>query len=91
MCSRYANLGKPPGGCESDNVTLSGQSSPEAPRSSASQMLTSNFQKRLRFVGASSLNTGWGIYKDDGNSWLKVKNPPHAQAEGRQDLFERRK
>jgi len=30
-----------------------------------------------------------GIYKDDGNSWLKVKNPTYSQAEGRHDLFRR--
>ena len=30
-----------------------------------------------------------GIYKDDGNSWLKVKNRTYSQAEGRHDLFPR--
>jgi bifunctional non-homologous end joining protein LigD len=29
------------------------------------------------------------VYKDDGNSWLKVKNPTYSQAEGRHDLFRR--
>ena len=30
-----------------------------------------------------------GIYKDDGNSWLKVKNRTYSQAEGRQELLTR--
>ena len=30
-----------------------------------------------------------GIYKDDGNSWLKVKNPTYSQAEGRHELVTR--
>ena len=30
-----------------------------------------------------------GIYKDDGNSWLKVKNPTYSQAEGRHELLTR--
>ena len=28
-----------------------------------------------------------GIYKDDGNSWLKVKNRTYSQAEGRHELL----
>jgi len=28
-----------------------------------------------------------GIYKDDGNSWVKIKNPTYSQAEGRRELF----
>jgi len=28
-----------------------------------------------------------GIYKDDGNTWLKVKNPTYSQAEGRRELL----
>jgi ATP-dependent DNA ligase len=31
-----------------------------------------------------------GIYKDDGNSWLKIKNRAYSQAEGRQELLMRR-
>ena len=30
-----------------------------------------------------------GIYKDDGNSWLKVKNRTYSHAEGRQELLTR--
>ena len=30
-----------------------------------------------------------GIYKDDGNSWLKVKNRTYSQAEGRHELLTR--
>jgi bifunctional non-homologous end joining protein LigD len=32
-----------------------------------------------------------GIYKDDGNSWLKVKNRSYSQAEGRHELLTKRK
>ena len=32
-----------------------------------------------------------GIYKDDGNSWLKVKNGSYSQAEGRHELLTRTK
>jgi len=28
-----------------------------------------------------------GIYKDDGNSWLKIKNPTYSQAVGRHELL----
>jgi ATP-dependent DNA ligase len=28
-----------------------------------------------------------GIYKDDGNGWLKVKNRSYSQAEGRHELL----
>ena len=28
-----------------------------------------------------------GIYKDDGNAWLKIKNPSYSQAEGRHELL----
>jgi bifunctional non-homologous end joining protein LigD len=31
-----------------------------------------------------------GIYKDDGNSWLKIKNKSYSQAEGRHELLTRR-
>ena len=31
-----------------------------------------------------------GIYKDDGNSWLKVKNWKYSQAEGGHELLTRR-
>jgi bifunctional non-homologous end joining protein LigD len=31
-----------------------------------------------------------GIYKDDGNSWLKIKNRAYSQAEGRHELLTRR-
>ena len=30
-----------------------------------------------------------GIYKDDGNAWLKVKNRTYSQAEGRHELLTR--
>ena len=30
-----------------------------------------------------------GIYKDDGNSWLKLKNPTYSPAEGRHELLTR--
>jgi ATP-dependent DNA ligase len=30
-----------------------------------------------------------GIYKDDGNSWLKVNNPTDSQSEGRHELLTR--
>jgi bifunctional non-homologous end joining protein LigD len=30
-----------------------------------------------------------GIYKDDGNSWLKIKNRSYSQAEGRHELLTR--
>ena len=30
-----------------------------------------------------------GIYKDDGNSWLKVKNRTYSQVEGRHELLTR--
>ena len=29
-----------------------------------------------------------GIYKDDGNSWLKIKNPSYSQTEGRHELLQ---
>jgi bifunctional non-homologous end joining protein LigD len=32
-----------------------------------------------------------GIYKDDGNSWLKIKNRAYSQSEGRQELLGRTK
>jgi ATP-dependent DNA ligase len=32
-----------------------------------------------------------GIYKDDGNSWLKIKNRSYSQAEGRHDLLTTRR
>ena len=28
-----------------------------------------------------------GIYKDDGNAWLKIKNKNYSQAEGRHELL----
>jgi len=31
-----------------------------------------------------------GIYKDDGNAWLKVKNRSYSQAEGRHELLTRK-
>ena len=31
-----------------------------------------------------------GIYKDDGNAWLKVKNRSYSQAEGRHELRTRK-
>jgi len=31
-----------------------------------------------------------GIYKDNGNSWLKIKNRKYSQAEGRHELLTRR-
>jgi bifunctional non-homologous end joining protein LigD len=34
---------------------------------------------------------GLGIYKDDGNAWLKVKNRSYSQAEGRHELLSLRK
>jgi ATP-dependent DNA ligase len=30
------------------------------------------------------------IYKDDGDGWLKIKNPAYSQAEGRHELLTRR-
>jgi ATP-dependent DNA ligase len=32
-----------------------------------------------------------GIYKDDGNSWVKIKNRTYSQAEGRHELMTRKK
>ena len=32
-----------------------------------------------------------GSYKDDGNAWLKIKNPSYSQAEGRHELLTRKK
>lgn len=32
-----------------------------------------------------------GIYKDNGNSWLKIKNKSYTQAEGRHELLTRKK
>jgi len=32
-----------------------------------------------------------GIYKDDGDGWLKIKNPKYSQAEGRHELLTRKK
>ena len=32
-----------------------------------------------------------GIYKDDGNSWVKIKNPTYSQAVGRHELMTRAK
>jgi bifunctional non-homologous end joining protein LigD len=32
-----------------------------------------------------------GIYKDDGNSWVKIKNPTYSQAEGRHELLTKKK
>ena len=31
------------------------------------------------------------VYKDDGNSWLKIKNKAYTQAEGRHELLTKRK
>jgi ATP-dependent DNA ligase len=31
------------------------------------------------------------VYKDDGNSWLKIKNRTYSQAEGRHELMKRGK
>jgi len=31
-----------------------------------------------------------GVYKDDGNAWLKVKNRSYSQAEGRHELLTRK-
>jgi len=31
-----------------------------------------------------------GVYKDDGNTWLKVKNRTYSQAEGRHELLTRK-
>jgi hypothetical protein len=28
-----------------------------------------------------------GVYNDDGNSWLKIKNRSYTQAEGRHELL----
>jgi len=30
-----------------------------------------------------------GVYKEDGNSWLKIKNPSYSQAKNRHELFQR--
>ena len=30
-----------------------------------------------------------GVYKDGGNSWLKIKNPTYSQAKNRHELFQR--
>jgi len=32
-----------------------------------------------------------GIYKDDGNGWLKIKNRSYSQAEGRHELLTKRR
>jgi len=32
-----------------------------------------------------------GVYKDDGNAWLKIKNPTYTQAEGRHELLTKHK
>jgi ATP-dependent DNA ligase len=32
-----------------------------------------------------------GIYKDDGNGWLKIKNRSYSQAEGRHELLSLKK
>lgn len=32
-----------------------------------------------------------GIYKDDGNSWVKIKNRTYSQAEGRHELMTHKK
>jgi bifunctional non-homologous end joining protein LigD len=32
-----------------------------------------------------------GVYKDDGNSWLKIKNRSYSQAEGRHELLTKSK
>jgi hypothetical protein len=31
------------------------------------------------------------VTEDDGNSWLKIKNPSYSQAEGRHELLTRKK
>jgi len=31
-----------------------------------------------------------GIYKDDGNAWLKIKNRSYSQAEGRHEMLKRK-
>jgi ATP-dependent DNA ligase len=31
-----------------------------------------------------------GVYKDDGNAWLKIKNRSYSQAEGRHELLTRK-
>jgi ATP-dependent DNA ligase len=31
-----------------------------------------------------------GLYTPEETSWVKVKNPQYSQAEGREELFERR-
>jgi len=32
-----------------------------------------------------------GVYKDNGNTWLKIKNPSYSQAEGRHELLTKQK
>jgi len=32
-----------------------------------------------------------GIYKDDGNGWIKMKNKTYSQTEGRHELMTRQK
>jgi hypothetical protein len=32
-----------------------------------------------------------GVYKDDGNAWLKIKNRSYTQAEGRHELLTKQK
>jgi hypothetical protein len=33
----------------------------------------------------------FGIYKDNGNGWLKIKNRAYSQAKGRHELLTRRR
>jgi ATP-dependent DNA ligase len=34
-------------------------------------------------------NRKTGVYREDRQDWLKVKNPTYSQAQGRHDLFRR--
>jgi ATP-dependent DNA ligase len=42
-----------------------------------------------RDLGGIVAKRNLGIYKDDGNTWLKVKNRTYSQAEGRHELLTR--
>jgi hypothetical protein len=50
-----------------------------------------SYYLRLLFAQWTMQQEKLGIYKDDGRTWLKIKNRSYSQAEGRHELLTRRK
>jgi len=48
-----------------------------------------NGRSSIRFTYRVVAKRKTGVYREDRQDWLKVKNPTYSQAEGRHDLFRR--